>query len=172
MSSDEEMMRMQQDDAVAQQGLAQQGPSEGDRARLLDMLTDTDLEPPSRRFLVNLAVKDLPLANLDDADLHEFKWKLPIIFEQFVAAHPHEDSGITGGARAYLYDDPSEALEPLSRSEMQQAQTFLDQTYFLATRAKGMEQQKLASKQINESLVQRQGFESDSGGGILGRIRS
>lgn len=162
--------RAAMDDAVAQQGLTMDGDTPEQRARLLEMLTDTDLEPPSQRFLANLAVKDLPLANLDEADKHEFKWDIvENTMETFIAAHPHDDSGVYGGFRAYVYDDPSEALEPLSRDEIQQARTFLWQVYALATRAEDMRQQEIASKQSNESIVRREGFESESGG-FLSRV--
>lgn len=153
------------DDAVAREGLTGKTDTPAERARLLEMLTDTDLEEPSQRFLSNLAVKDLPLANLDEADKHEFKWDVvENTMETFIAAHPHDDSAVYGGARAVIYDDPSEALEPLSRSEIQQAWTFLWQVYARATRAEDMRQQEIAGKQSNESIVRREGFESSSGG--------
>jgi len=155
------------DNAIGQQGLSEPGDDPADRARLLDMLTDTDLEPPSQGFLANLAVKDLPLANLDEADKHEFKWDIvENTMETFIAAHPHDDSAVYGGARAVIYDDPSEALEPLSRSEVQQARTFLWQIYARATRAEDMRQQEIAGKQSNESIVRREGFDDSSGGFI------
>lgn len=158
------------DDAVAREGLTGTGDSPTERARLLEMLTDTELDPPSQRFLANLAVKDLPLANLDEADKHEFKWDIvENTMETFIAAHPHDDSAVYGGVRAVIYDDPSEALEPLSRSEIQQARTFLWQVYARATRAEDMRQQEIAGKQSNESIVRREGFDTGSSGGFLNR---
>lgn len=151
---------------------SQNGPSHGDQARLLDKVTESELETGDVG-LENLRAKDFPLSNYDDGpDTTEFKWMQEILNIFSKARHPHPRSGLQGLARAWACGDPGNRLEALGLDELARDEAFLLGTYSRAKRGEGMAQQETSAKQVTESHAIRENASGGSKGGLIGRAKS
>lgn len=143
-----------------------QGQQPQDRARLLELAVDTDLESPSSA-LDNLAAKDFPLANYDElADSFEVKGIQEILSLLDEARHPHPDSVLQGPVREFAFDDENESLRARTPEEGIKNESFLLGTYSRFTRGEDGFQQETSAKQTRESITVDEGDESS------GRLRS
>lgn len=150
---------------------AQDGPTPADQARLIDKVTESDLETGDAG-LENLKAKDFTLANYDgEVDTHEFKFLQEIQNVFSKARYPHPKSGLTGLSRAWAAGDSSARLEPMALDEYARDESYLMGTFSRATRGEGMKQQETAAKQVTESRAIREGTSSGDGGGLIGRFR-
>lgn len=151
--------------AIHQQNIrGMQHDEPDDRARLLEVTVDSELEAPSSS-LMNLRAKDFPLANYDElADSFEFKGLQEIVALLDEARHPHPDSVLQGAVREWAFDQPGEALEARGPEETIVGETFLLGTYSRATRGEDGFQQETSAKQTKESITVDEG---ENGGGRL-----
>lgn len=146
------------------QGL--QGEQPGDRARLLEVTVDSELEAPTDA-LRNLRAKDFPLANYDElADSFEVKGIQEILAVLDEARHPHPESVLQGAVREWAFDDQTESLEARTPKEAIKNESFLLGTYSRATRGEDGFQQETSAKQTRESIT------VDEGDDTSGRLRS
>lgn len=140
------------------------------RGTLVEFLTESDLDEGSTDMLQNLVSKDVVLAYLTEAEVREYKWKLRVKREQFLALHPADDCLVTGDYRAAINDNRGDTLRPLNARQKMQVLTFFDMAETLVTRARKMKQQEMMNTQIHERRAE-DNRESNSGrGGILGKI--
>lgn len=141
------------------------------RSTLVEFLTSSDLDEGTTNMLQNLISKDIVLAYLTEAEVREYKWKLRIKREEFLALHPADDCLVTGQYRAAINDDRTDTLTPLDARQKMQVLSFFDMAETLVTRARGMKQQEMINTEIREHRAEdNRGSESESGG-ILGKIR-
>lgn len=138
------------------------------RENIFEELTETDISEGSKDVLRNLISKDLVLAYLTEAEVNEVKWHIRIVKEIYLAMHPPQDCEVVGADRAAINDDSEDNLRPLSEKERVNIETFFMTVQTRVTRARNMKQQEMNRTQIAEHRDNR---DSDSGGGILGRIR-
>lgn len=151
---------------------AQRGPDRADQARLLDKVTESELET-SDVGLENLKAKDFPLSNYDEGDdTIEFKWLQEILNIFSKARHPHPRSGLQGLARAWASGDPGDRLEALGLDELARDEAYLLGTYSRAKRGEGMAQQETSAKQVTESHAIREDGSRSGKGGLIGRAKS
>lgn len=145
-----------------------QGQQPGDRARLLEVTVDSELEGASDA-LANLNAKDFPLANYDElADAFEFKGIQEILSVLDEARHPHPDSVLQGAVREWAFDDQNESLEARSPEETIMNESYLLGTYSRATRGEEGFQQETSAKQTRESITVDE--DTSSGGGLRSNI--
>lgn len=143
-----------------------QGQQPQDRARLLELAVDTDLDAPSNA-LRNLRAKDFPLANYDElADSFEVKGVQEILALLDEARHPHPDSVLQGAVREWAFDDEAESLEARRPEEAIVKESFLLGTYSRFTRGEEGFQQETSAKQTRESIT------VDEDASESGRLRS
>lgn len=150
-------------------GHGQQTPEEL-YASMLNSITETTLREGSKEMLRNLLTKDFVLANLDKAQLHEFKWKLECKFEYFIWMHPSDDCLVVGDRRAAINDDPADRLRPLTFQQKWEVMNVFDGIWMRVTRALNMRQQEMLKLDIRESRVDR-GERGASGNGIIDKLR-
>ncbi len=144
-----------------------EGDQPGDRARLLELAVDSDLEAPTEA-LENLKAKDFPLSNYDElADSWEVKGVQEILSVLDEARHPHPESILQGAVREYAFDDENESLEARSPEEAIENESFLLGTYSRFTRGEDGFQQETSAKQTREAITVDQDKDSSDG-----RLRS
>jgi hypothetical protein len=153
---------------TAHQNAAQQ--AETIRDNLLTFLTESDLQEGTKDLLRNYASKSFILGYLQSDEVTELKWELRIAHEQYLAVHPGPESEVVGADRAYINEDPSDRLEPLSGSEKLVLGSFFQAIWTNVTRARDMKQQEIMKTQIARTETERNDGD-DGGGGLLGRLR-
>jgi len=142
-----------------------EGEQPGDRARLLELAVDSDLDAPTEA-LENLTAKDFPLSNYDElADSWEVKGVQEILSVLDEARHPHPESVLQGAVREYAFDDENESLQARSPEEAIVNESFLLGTYSRFTRGEEGFQQETSAKQTREAITVDQ--DKDSTGGRL-----
>jgi hypothetical protein len=143
----------------------------GDRARLLDTVIESDLEATDDA-LANLRAKDFPLSNFDEGeDTVEFKWMQEILDIFTKARYPHPDSGLQGLARAWATGNMRNRRQALRLDEFAKDESFKLGTYSRAKRGEDMAQQETSAKQVTETHAVRENG-SSSNGGIRGWLRN
>lgn len=178
MSSAEEQRRAaeqererQRDHEAAVRAMEQPRQGEDVYQDIMAELTETDaLAPGSKQILRNLITKDWVLANLKEEEVHELRWELEILKEMFYDLHPDEESIVTGEVRAYVYDDSSERLTPLTEKEIMATEAFFRDVRLRLTRSRDFAQQEIIRTDIKQTQVNKPEHGSDSGG-LLGRFR-
>jgi len=164
--SREEAMEEQRKQRVHERNIAGMPEQDGDRARLLEVTVDSDLDAPNEA-LANLRAKDFPLANYDElADSWEFKGMQEILALLAEVRHPHPESVLQGAVREWAFDEPGEALEARDPEDFIENEAFLLGTYSRATRGEEGFQQETSAKQTRESIT------VDEGGEENGSLRS
>jgi len=141
------------------------------RAELIDKLMESDLSLGTIEALDNLLSPDFILSKMSSADITQFQWQLETRVLQLFAMHPPQD-GVSGKARAYYYDDPNDALEPLRPQDRAAIRTFKDGILQRARRShQGFQQDKIGETTSRVETVSRE--EDDGNGsrirGFLGR---
>lgn len=136
---------------------------------IMEDLTDTDISEGSKEILRNLITKDLVLAYLNDAEVNEVKWHIRIIKELYFSIHPDQNCLVVGEDRAYINDDTTDRITPLTEQEQIVVESFFMSVITRVTRARGMKQQEMMNTQIAEHRDNRESGESN---GILSRIRN
>lgn len=151
--------------AMHQQNMRQMTDQQDDRARLLEVTVDSELEAPNDA-LRNLRAKDFPLSNYDEvADTFEMKGIQEILSLLDEVRHPHPESVLQGAVREWAFDRPGEALEARDPEEIIVNESYLLGTYSRATRGEGGFQQETSAKQTKESITVDEG--GTGGGGSL-----
>lgn len=145
------------------------GQDPADRARLLEITTESELQSPTEA-MQNLNAKDFPLANYDEeADSWEFKGMAEILDLLDEVRFPHKDSVLQGAVREWAYDDPNASLEAKNPNEYIVGESFKLGTYSRATRGEEGFQQETSAKQTRESISVDEGV-SGSRGGLRSKI--
>lgn len=141
------------------------------RRDLLEKLTETDLNKPSKQLLGNLITPDWVLANLSEDYLWELKWRLEVTKEKYKALHPAKECVVTGEFRQYVNDDDRMEikLEPLSQQEILAVDNFFHSVWLRVTRAKDFKQQEILRTEIRDVHTDN-ASDSDSGG-VIARFR-
>lgn len=150
----------------------QASPSQQIHQDILEKITETNLSEGSREILRNLLTKDLVLANFQEAEVNELRWKLRAKQKLFFAMHPDQHCLITGEDRAAIYDDPTATLRPLSDEERAIVRDLFDMLETRITRARKMKQQEMMNTTIRESRAETSGGGEDGKGGLRGLFSS
>lgn len=145
--------------------------AESIRDDIFSQIADTDLQDPSKDLLRNLLTKDLVLANLKEAEVTEWRWRLRTKKELFFAAHPQEGDLVVGRYRKAIYDDETaQNLMPLDDFQRMAVHDLFDTVETRITRARKMRQQRLMKTTIQERKVDDGEKQTESKGGLRGVI--
>lgn len=134
-------------------------------------LMKSDLDNGTIRVLDNYLSPDFILSKMEGADLTRFMWHLEISVLQLMAMHPPQ-GGVGGKARAYYYDDPNDALEPLRPDHRARIREFKDGILARVKRSHGGFQQNKFSETTSRVETVSRDEEEDGKGrirGFLGR---
>lgn len=135
----------------------------------IEALVDTDeLQDETVATMKNYLTRNWILGNLNDAQEHDFWYKMEVMKYKVFAAHPPEGSLITGATRAFLLDDRQEYKEPLTADERNLIDSFFDSLKIQLTRSREGFEREMLSKQVRESRTGKLNEESEETGGIRG----
>jgi hypothetical protein len=112
---------MQEEQAALQAAMS--GGGDG-RGLVKELISSEDIQVGDGRQLQsrtvakldNMVSRDWVLGNLTPAQEHEIRFKLEVMRLKILGMHPPEE-GVSGAERAFLMDDSSERLEPLTQQE-------------------------------------------------------
>lgn len=137
----------------------------------IEALTETTLDQGTIDLLDNLVTRDWILSKLKDAEVTEAKWlTLELARVEIDAMHPPRESNVTEERRAFMLDDPNEAIPSLNERQRKQIENFLRTIFTRVARSRGGWQQREMSRTINVSEVKDQREEKDGLlDGLLGR---
>lgn len=128
----------------------------------INEMTDHNLQDPTVDMLSNLLDQDFMLGNLQEAEVHEYRWLARVMKLEIESLHPNEDSLFQGDVRAAAFDDRAENIEALSAREKATIEQFLMATISRATRGREGWQQEMFNKTITAS--ERREVGDDDGG--------
>ena len=137
-----------------------------DTKTYIDKITDHSLEDATIAELKAWTDEDFMHGNLEEAEVHEFRWLARVSKNEVVAAHPDEDSVFTGTLRAATFDNRAIAHTPLTAREEAQIHQFTQAVTARATRGRSGWQQEEYNKTITASETREVGDDDD--GGFLG----
>ena len=142
-------------------------PQEDPQTSLLRAATETELETGSKA-LRNLRAKDLPLANLKEADVSEGRWLIELYLLRDAIDYPHAGSSAVGPMRVWASGGSEQAEWPVDADERNENEQYGWGAYTRLTRGEGFKQQETVGKSIRESVLRR-ADELTEKAGFLGR---
>ncbi|MFC6875430.1 hypothetical protein [Halobellus marinus] len=161
--SDEELREERREEKLHQMNLS---ANEADRpmdTAYINEMTNHQLQEPTVDKLSNLLDQDFMLGNLNDAEVHEYRWLARVMRLEIEALHPHPDSVFQGDVRAAAFDDEEAAIEPLSEKDKAIIEQFLMAVISRATRGRDGWQQEMFNKTISASETRDVGGDDDDG---------
>lgn len=158
------------------QGDAHRDPPKGSKAwerqqydtNTLETLISDDLDDRTKVLLKNFLVKDLPLGNFTEAELHEFRWLLENRELEIFLAHPPQESVVQGTIRQAWLDDKRREETSLTAPQRKKIREIKEIVKNRARRGREGWQQAEISKQRRVTEQHRHDETSDSDdGGIV-----
>ena len=140
------------------------------KAQYLDRLAATGMTDAGLQILDNMVDKTWILGNLSDAEVHEIKWWMEVMYIKIKSRFPPKDSNIQGPLRAYYYADRDELLWALTDKQKIIISQMLKGIAVYVTRSKQGFQQEQLVKSIDVSEVRNP--DEDAQDSILAGIRS
>jgi len=174
MSSDE--IAQQQQEAAEQDALLnglnqaaqpQRPEEEKHKVEMLEQLTESDLDA-SDETLNNLLTKAFPSGNLSEAEAHELRHYLDVVYERHQFAKPNDHQRLVGVSQEWAHDDNSAAQQQPNRTDRIIDDTFRQGVMARISKGKEGSLLGLALRSINESVLRK--GDSDSGG-LIGKLK-
>lgn len=122
-----------------------------------------DLQDTTIAKLQNMVSRDWVLANMTDAQEHDIRFKLEVLKYKIIGIHPPEESVITGPTRAFLFDNPSEEMDPLTQQQRLLIDELIESLKGRLTRGRGGFERKQMNTSIAETRTQNNSEESSDG---------
>jgi len=111
--------------------------------------------------------KSASTANLSLEDVRSKDWVLE--YHQLLSRMEHPPQyGLAGHLRAWAYDDPTEAREPLSSAQLLETEGYTEIGKEATTRSKEGWGVETSTRDTKESIVRD---DKETSGGILGKLR-
>lgn len=168
MSSRENERRQHEEHQIHTQNLGRPEDQDDTAPQTLKYVSEPeDIEAPIDA-LEWINSKSASTSNLEPEDVRSKEWVLEYFQLLARLEHPPE-YGLKGPLRAWAYDDSEEYRKPLKPSDRLETEGFTEVGKEAKSRSKDGWGVETATKDTKESIVR--GKESDSSGGILGKLR-
>jgi hypothetical protein len=166
-NKDDEIREEQRTHQMHQSNLQQaaQQAQDLDTKTYIDKITDHTLDDATIAELSAWLDEDFMHGNLEEAEVHEFRWLARVSKREVEAAHPRQDAVLEGPVRAAVFDDRDRAHTPLSAREKALVHQFIQAVTARATRGRGGWQQEEYNKTITASETRE--IDSDDDGGFM-----
>ena len=163
--SDEELREERREEQLHQMNLSAADAERPMDKSYINEMTDYQLQEPTVDKLSNLLDQDFMLSNLNDAEVHEYRWLARVVRLEVEALHPTSGAVFQGDLRAVAFDDTEAAIEPLTDKNKAIIEQFLMAVIARATRGRDGWQQEMFNKTISASETRE--VDSDDDGGFL-----
>lgn len=166
-----EMREEEHERRLHAQNLQMPAEEDGQTGEILRYLAEIDDLPISTDDPVmgQLVSKLTSTANLSEEQVRSNEWVREYLLILYLSKHPTEE-GMHSFERAWAHDDASAYRDPLSAEDRMAIESFVTSSKLALTRSEGFRAVEESTRTVNESIVNDQGKESGSGGGILGRL--
>jgi hypothetical protein len=161
--SDEQIRQEQRDDQLHQMNLSTADADQPMDTAYIEKMTEENLQDPTVDMLSNLLDQDFLLGNLQEAEVHEYRWLARVMVLEIQSLHPNDESVFQGTLRAAAFDAKGEQLNPLSARQKAVIEQFIMGVISRATRGRDGWQQEMFNKTISASEKREVGEEEDGG---------
>jgi hypothetical protein len=103
------------------------------------------------------------LANLSDAEVHEYRWLARVMTLEVEALHPNHESVLQGRVRSVAMNDIDNGFAPLSERQKAKIEQFIMAVISRATRGRDGWQQEMFNKSISASETREVNADDDGG---------
>lgn len=151
----QEQREFQREQQREQRMLQEAFNSQGELSRgwMRQLLNTDDLEdrlqPWTIKKIQSMLNKQWIVANLTEAETHDRTYWLEVQKYKILGEHPPEGSAITGEVRAFLFNDKTELLRPLTPTERNTIDQIITGLKNMVTRSRG----GFEREQINTSIA-------------------
>jgi hypothetical protein len=163
--SEEQVRQEQRDEQLHQMNLSAADAEQPMDRAYIEKMTEGSLQDPTKDMLQNLLSQDFLLGNLQEAEVHEYRWLARVMVLEIESLHPNEDSLFQGRVRAAAFDDKSQNIDPLSPREKAIVEQFVMGVVARASRGRDGWQQEMFNKTISAS--EKRDVSEDGDGGFL-----
>lgn len=161
--SDDEIREEERKEQTHQMNLSTADADRPMDTAYINEMTDHNLQDPTVDMLANLLDQDFMLGNLEEAEVHEYRWLARVMKLEIESLHPNQDAIFEGELRAVAFDDKRQNIKPLSQREKATIEQFLMGVIARATRGRDGWQQEMFNKTISAS-ERRDVTDGDDGG--------
>ena len=162
-ASEAELREQQRDDQLHQMNLNAADAEQPMDTAYIDKMTEDTLQDPTVDMLSNLLNQDFLLGNLQEAEVHEYRWLARVMVLEVQSLHPNDESIFRGRLRAAAFDKKGEQLDPLSPRQKAVIEQFIMGVISRATRGRDGWQQEMFNKTISASEKREVGDDDDGG---------
>lgn len=125
---------------------------------------DHNLTEDTLELMSGMLSRTWKLANLSEANVEEFKWLKRALKKKIFAAHPQQGSPVQGEYRKFIFDDPSDGLQPLNQRQKWEIDQLLMSLLATDTRSEDMKQQEMFGRTTQVSEHREPDRNNDNGG--------
>jgi hypothetical protein len=161
--SDEELREERREDQLHQMNLSTADADRPMDTAYIHEMTNHELSDPTVDMLSNMLDQNFMLANLSEAEVHEYRWLARVMLLEVKSFHPNADAVLQGELRAVVFDDKDQNLKPLSEREEAIIEQFIMAAISRATRGRTGWQQEMFNKTIQASETRDVSDEEESG---------
>jgi hypothetical protein len=161
--SNEELRQEQRQEQLHQMNLSAADAEAPMDTAYIQQMTDHDLEDETVDILSNLLDRDFMLANLSDAEVHEYRWLARVMTLEVEALHPNHESVLQGRVRSVAMNDIDNGFAPLSERQKAKIEQFIMAVISRATRGRDGWQQEMFNKSISASETREVNADDDGG---------
>lgn len=165
--SQAELREQQRDDQLHQMNLSAADAEQPMDTAYIGKMTEGNLQDPTVDMLSNLLDQDFLLGNLQEAEVHEYRWLARVMVLEVESLHPNDESVFQGTLRAAAFDKKGEQLDPMSGRQKAVIEQFIMGVIARATRGRDGWQQEMFNKTISAS--EKREVSDDDGGFIFNK---
>lgn len=167
-----EHYRKQRRQPYHQQNLQGQD-QKGETAEILQALSETEdlpIQPQDDEVMGQLVSKLTSTANLSSEQVRSNEWVREYILILYLSKFPTPE-GCHSAWRGWSHGTASEAREPMQPEERMKWETLVSTSKLALSRSEGAKVIEEGTRNVSESIVNEEGDDGSSSGGILGKLR-
>lgn len=148
-------------------------PQRGETAEILRALSQIDdlpINPEEDAVMGQLISRLTSTANLNPEQVRSNEWVREYILILYLSKYPSHE-GMHGSWRGWSHGDSDAEIEPLDAETRMELETLVTMSKLALSRSEDAKVIEEGTRDVKQSIVNEDGNEAGSGGGILGRIR-
>lgn len=146
---------------------------EGETAEILRALSEIDdlpINPQDDPVMGQLISKLTSTANLSAEEVRSNEWVREYLLILYLCKYPTPE-GMHSSWRGWAHGDRDQDREPLEPDKRMELETLVTSSKLALSRSQDAKAIEESVRNVNESIVNEEGNDGSSGGGILGRFK-